>query len=158
MSEAPGEYLAGVISDTHGRFPPQVETVFANIDLIIHAGDFDTNQVLAQFRQLANLIAVRGNMDQQSDLVGLSKSEVAQVGEVFSYVIHDLMEMDLDPRAAGFQVVIHGHLHRSALVNRQGILYLNPGSPTRPRRSLKPGAAMLRIRADQVACELIPFD
>jgi len=73
-------------------------------------------------------------------------------------VIHDLLDMDVDPRAAGFQVVIHGHLHVPECVNRQGILFLNPGSPTSPRRGSKPGAALLRIRGDQVQAELILLD
>lgn len=152
------EFLIGVISDTHGRFPPQVEAAFADVDLIIHAGDFNTNQVLAQFQEMGKLKAVRGNTDHQSDLTRLPKSEVVQVNGVFIYVIHDLLDMEIDPRAARFQVVIHGHLHIPECVDRQGILYLNPGSPTSPRRGSKPGAALLRIRGDQVQGELVAFD
>jgi putative phosphoesterase len=152
------EFLIGVISDTHGRFPPQVATAFADVDLIIHAGDFNTNQMLAQFRDLGKLKAVRGNTDNQSDLVQLPKSLVVQVGEVFIFVIHDLLDMDINPQAAGFQVVIHGHLHVPECVDRRGVLYLNPGSPTSPRRGSKPGAALLRIRGDQVHGEIVSFD
>jgi len=158
MTPDPKEVLVGVIADTHGRFPPQAAAAFADVDLIIHAGDLNTNQVLAQFKELGKLIAVKGNTDYQSDVFLLPKSEVVQVGEVFIYVIHDLLDMDIDPRASGFQVVIHGHLHVPECVDRQGILFLNPGSPTSPRRGSKPGAALLRIKGDQVQAELIAFD
>ena len=49
------------------------------------------------------------------------------------YVRHDLAELDLDPAAAGFAVVVHGHTHRPEIVRRGGVLYVNPGSPARPR-------------------------
>ena len=78
MSVVSQEILIGVISDTHGRFPPQVEAAFADMDLIIHAGDFDTDEVLAQFKETGELKAVRGNMDHQSDLLRLPKSEVVR--------------------------------------------------------------------------------
>ncbi|MBN2045816.1 MAG: metallophosphoesterase [Anaerolineales bacterium] len=158
MTDQAQQMLIGVISDTHGKFPPQAKTAFAKADLIIHAGDFDTNEVFAQFRQMGNLIAVRGNMDRQGDPAGLPISEVVQVGEVFIYVIHDILALDLDPQAAGFQVVVHGHLHVPLCLHRQGVLYLNPGSPTSPRRGSKPGAAVLRINGNQVSAELIPFE
>ena len=158
MNAGSQEYLISVISDTHGQFPPQVETAFSGTDLIIHAGDFHTNQVFSRFKSLGQLKAVRGNMDHQSDLIRLPQSEVIQVGEIFIYVIHNLLDMEVDPRAAGFQVVIHGHLHVPECVDRRGILYLNPGSPTSPRRGAKPGAALLRINGSQVSAELITFD
>ena len=58
---------------------------------------------------------------------------VLQVGEVFVYVLHDLGDLDLDPVAAGFQVVVSGHSHRPSVVERDGVLYVNPGS-SGPRR------------------------
>ena len=158
MSAGSQEFLIGVISDTHGQFPPQVETAFSATDLIIHAGDFDTNQVFSRFDNLGQLKAVRGNMDHQSDLIRLPQTEMIQVGKIFIYVIHNLLDLDVDPRATGFQVVVHGHLHVPECVDRQGILYLNPGSPTSPRRGSRPGAALLQIKGDQVRAELISFD
>jgi len=48
------ETIIGVISDTHGRLPPQVAAAFADVDLIIHAGDFNTNEVLTQVKELGS--------------------------------------------------------------------------------------------------------
>jgi putative phosphoesterase len=151
------EILVGVVSDTHGRLPPQVLQAFEGVSLIIHAGDLNTPQVLAQFRQANRLAVVRGNTDYHDQLRSLPLSEVVQVGEVFIYVIHDLLDMDLDPRAAGFDVVVHGHLHVPEVRSRQEVLYLNPGSPTFPRRGSRPGVALLRIRDGQVRAELVPL-
>ena len=105
------EILVGVVSDTHGRLPPQVLQALEGASMIIHAGDFNTPNVFEQLRQANRLVAVRGNTDYHDRLRALPYTEVVQVGEVFIYVIHDLLEMEIDPRAAGFAVVIHGHLH-----------------------------------------------
>ena len=131
---------------------------FEGVDLIIHAGDFNTTDVYEAFRQMGPLRAVRGNVDYAPVLRELPETEVLQVGDVFIYVIHDILDMELDPRAAGFQVVIHGHLHIPQIRNRQGILYLNPGSPSSPRQGSNPGAALLRISGESVEVELIPFN
>ena len=153
-----GEMLIGVIADTHGHFPSRIEEVFAEVDLIIHAGDFNTPAVYEAFKQMGPLKAVRGNTDYAAILQALPEMEVVQVGELFIYVIHDIIDMDVDPQAAGFQVVIHGHLHVPELRDRQGILYLNPGSPSSPRYQSKPGVALLRINGGQVKAELIPLE
>lgn len=150
------DILVGVVSDTHGRLPPHVLQALEGVSMIIHAGDFNTPQVLDQFNQANRLAAVRGNTDHHDRLRTLPHTDVVQVGEVFIYVIHDLLEMEIDPRAAGFDVVIHGHLHVPEIRERQGVLYLNPGSPTFPRRGSSPGVAMLRIRGKRVSAALLP--
>lgn len=160
MTSAPAEkreMLIGVISDTHGHFPARAADAFKGADLIIHAGDFNTPAVYRAFQQLGPLKAVRGNTDYASALRQLPKTEVVQAAGVFIYVIHDLLEMEIDPRAAGFQVVIHGHLHIQEARQRNGVLYLNPGSPSSPRGGSNPGAALLRVRAEQVEAELLSF-
>jgi putative phosphoesterase len=55
------------------------------------------------------------------------------VGNVFVYVIHNLAELDIDPRAAGIRVVVSGHSHKPKVEERDGVLYVNPGS-SGPRR------------------------
>ena len=151
------EILVGVVSDTHGRLPPQVLQALEGVSLIIHAGDLNTPNVLDQLRQANQLAVVRGNTDHHDRLSQLPHSDVVQIGEVFIYVIHDLLDLEIDPRAAGFDVVIHGHLHVPEIRQRQGVLYLNPGSPTFPRMGSAPGVALLRINSGQVRAELIPF-
>jgi predicted phosphodiesterase len=49
------------------------------------------------------------------------------------YVLHDVHDLDLDAAAAGFQIVISGHSHKPSRTERNGVLYVNPGSAG-PRR------------------------
>ncbi len=160
MTSAPAksrEMLIGVISDTHGQFPARAVDAFQGVDLIIHAGDFNTPAVYHSFQQLGALKAVRGNTDHAPVLLQLPKTEVVQAAGVFLFILHDLLEMEIDPHAAGFQVVIHGHLHIQEARQRNGVLYLNPGSPNFPRGGSNPGAALLRVRGERVEAELLSF-
>jgi uncharacterized protein len=63
----------------------------------------------------------------------LPQTEMIRVGGVFIYVIHDLSQLDIEPRAAGVHVVVSGHSHKPSIELRNGILYVNPGS-CGPRR------------------------
>jgi putative phosphoesterase len=82
---------------------------------------------------MAPLIAVRGNNDTQSWAARLRQTELIRVGGIFLYVIHNLEELDIDPGAAGVRVVVCGHSHKPKVQEREGILYVNPGS-CGPRR------------------------
>ena len=99
---------------------------------------------MTALNQLAKRVtAVRGNMDGREPTRSLPWTAVAEAGGVSLYVLHDLGDLDLDPRAAGFAAVIHGHTHRAEIEWRDGVLILNPGSAGQPR-SLRP-ATVARI-------------
>ena len=57
------EIIVGVISDTHGLVRPQAIDALRGSDLIIHAGDVGTPEVLDALRGVAPTFAVRGNVD-----------------------------------------------------------------------------------------------
>jgi predicted phosphodiesterase len=63
----------------------------------------------------------------------LPLTTVAEAGSVLIYVLHDLNALDLNPAAAGFQLVVSGHSHKPTKMEREGVLYVNPGSAG-PRR------------------------
>jgi predicted phosphodiesterase len=48
-------------------------------------------------------------------------------------VLHDVNAIDLDPKAAGFHIVVSGHSHKPGRSERNGVMYINPGSAG-PRR------------------------
>jgi predicted phosphodiesterase len=77
------------------------------------------------------------------------------VGEVSVYVLHDLAELDLDPAAAGFQVVVSGHSHRPAIEERNGVLYVNPGSAGPRRFKLPIAVAELQIAGRSVTPKMV---
>ena len=84
------DYTIGVISDTHGLFLPRLKTAFHGVDLIIHAGDVGSRSILDKLRTMADVIAVRGNMDQESWARILQQTAVAEVGKTMLYVLHDI--------------------------------------------------------------------
>ena len=125
--------IIGVISDTHGLLRPEALGALRGVDRIIHAGDVGAPEVLEALARIAPLTAVRGNNDRGPWAAALASTEVVEAGGVAIYVIHDAAEIDLDPRAAGFRVVVAGHSHRPAVEERDGVLWFNPGSAG-PRR------------------------
>ena len=123
----------GVISDTHGLLRREVVEALRGSDMIVHAGDVGSPDVLRGLEKLAPVIAVRGNNDHGPWAEALPLTADFKLGRASIYVIHDVKELDLDPRAAGHSVVIAGHSHRPLSEERDGVLFFNPGSAG-PRR------------------------
>jgi putative phosphoesterase len=126
----------GLISDTHGLLRPEAESFLAGCDQIIHAGDIGTPEILEQLAQIAPVSAVRGNNDKGAWADELAETELVQLGQVLVYVIHDIARLGIDPPGAGVQVVVSGHSHRPKVQQRDGVLYINPGSAGRRRFKL----------------------
>ncbi|HET9485598.1 MAG TPA: metallophosphoesterase family protein [Xanthomonadales bacterium] len=129
----------GVISDTHGLLRPEALAFLVGCDHIVHAGDVCDAGVLGRLREIAPVTAVRGNNDRGGWARALPVFGVLQVDGVCIGVIHDLAELDVDPRAAGLHVVVSGHSHKPLRETRDGVVYLNPGSAG-PRRFRLPVA------------------
>ena len=103
--------LIGVISDTHGLLRPEALAALQGAQHIIHAGDICAPEVLVALAQIAPVTAVRGNNDKGAWASRLPATAVFEAEGVSIYVLHDLAELDLDPAAAGFGIVIAGHSH-----------------------------------------------
>ena len=145
----------GVISDTHGLLRPRALYALRGCDLIIHGGDIGGESVMHALRALAPVTAVRGNNDTDAWAAALPVGERIQVGDTAIYAIHKLAELDLDPVAAGIQVVVCGHSHQPSIERRDGVLFLNPGSAGPRRFNLPVTAALLRIDGTAVTAELV---
>lgn len=102
-------------------------------ELIIHAGDVGGPEIIAELEKMAPVVAVRGNTDHGAWASSLPESAVATAGDALIYVLHDVHALDLDPEAAGFRMVVSGHSHKPTRSERDGVIYLNPGSAG-PRR------------------------
>jgi len=148
-------HLVGVISDTHDLLRPEALKAFEGIDLIVHAGDIGTEEVLKTLQEVAPVVAVRGNMDRFGWAGKLSKTEIVAVGEALLYVLHDVDELHLDPAAAGFSAVISGHSHRPWIEKQNGVLFLNPGSAGPCRSALPASVALLRVEGKALGARLI---
>jgi uncharacterized protein len=145
----------GLISDTHGLLRPEALTFLRGSDFIVHAGDIGDVKVLEQLRGLAPLTAVRGNNDKGYWAKAIAETEVLQVGEVCIYVLHDLAELDLDPVSAGFQVVVSGHSHQPRIEERDGVMYVNPGSSGPRRFKLPIAVAELHVAGSSVKAKIV---
>src|SRR6185437_6185301 len=139
--------LIGVISDTHGLLRPEAVEALRGSDLIIHAGDAGKLEILEALRGLAPVTAVRGNIDVEPWAASLPATAVVDAGPARIYVLHSLDDLDIDPAAAGFHIVISGHSHKPERTTRDGVIYLNPGSAGPRRFSLPISLALIDLRA-----------
>ncbi|MBW8897546.1 MAG: metallophosphoesterase family protein [Massilia sp.] len=145
----------GLISDTHGLLRPETLDFLAGSDHIVHGGDIGGPDILERLAAIAPLTVVRGNNDTAPWARAIPETARVDFGRVALYAIHDLKQLAIDPRAAGVRVVVSGHSHRPACVERGGVIFVNPGSAGRRRFSLPIAAAELRIDGDTVAAHLV---
>ena len=151
-------FVVGVISDTHGHLAPQASILLDQADLIVHAGDIDTPEVLKQLQAKGTLIAVKGNMDWGRWTRKLPPYEMIQIGTLWLYVLHDLARLDLDPAGAGISVVVSGHTHQPSKESTNGVLYLNPGSASFPRRRYPATMALMTISESGIEVQFHDLD
>ena len=155
---AMGGQLLGVISDTHGLLRPEAVHALQGCDLILHAGDIGTPEVLTGLAEIAPLVAVRGNVDGGRWAAKLPMTELVEVGEHSLYLLHDVSQLDLDPAAAGIVVVISGHAHQPRVERKDGILFLNPGSAGPRRFRLPVALARLRLGGGPPEAEIVELE
>jgi len=147
----------GLISDTHGLLRPQARAFLEGCDRILHGGDIGNPDILEQLAALAPLTAVRGNNDHGSWADELAETELVRVGKILIYVIHDIAQLDVDPRAEGVHAVVSGHSHLPSVTEREGVLYVNPGSAGPRRFKLPIAAGELAIVGSMVSANIVRF-
>ena len=145
----------GIISDTHGLLRPEAVERLAGVQHIIHAGDIGRPDVIAELRRIAPVTAVRGNVDRDDWAAGYPQTELVKLGGRFFYVLHNLAELDLDPTAAGIDVVVSGHSHQPKVETVDGVVYLNPGSAGPRRFSLPIALATLDLSGKELRPSIV---
>ena len=145
----------GLISDTHGLLRPEAVERLRGAERIVHAGDVGGGPILERLESVAPVTAVRGNVDYDGRPASLPVFDVLDWEGAMIYVVHDIADLDLDPRAAGFAAVVFGHSHRPGIERRNGVLYVNPGSAG-PKRFRSPvSIARLWRTNDGVEAEIV---
>jgi hypothetical protein len=148
-------YRVGVISDTHGLLRKEVLRELEGCQQIWHAGDVGKPEVLETLQGIAPLTVVRGNVDGGAWADVLPDTAVAQVENQLFYLIHNLAELQINPAAGGFSAVVYGHSHHAKQEQRQGVLYLNPGSAGPTRFGLPASMALLRIHDEELTVDFV---
>jgi uncharacterized protein len=147
-------HVVGVISDTHGLLRPEIPKIFKNVDLILHAGDIGSPEILRALRKIAPTISVRGNNDTGEWAKRVPELKTVLVEDVSILVLHDRKELP-DNRSRQVQVVVTGHSHRPSIERSDGILFLNPGSAGPRRFSLPISVARLKIDRSSASARLV---
>lgn len=149
--------IIGVISDTHGLLRPEAPVALAGSDHILHAGDVGDPAILAKLGVIAPVTAIRGNIDEHGPCAYLPPVEIIELSGAAIYMLHDVKQLDLDPAAAGFNVVISGHSHKPLIERRKGVLYFNPGSAGPRRFQLPVTVGRLVVMEGQLEPFIVPL-
>ena len=148
-------YRVGLIADTHGLLRPEAVAALAGSDFILHAGDIGKPEILAALRELAPLAVVRGNNDDLPWADDIPERVTLTLAGVGIHMLHILPELDLAALDAPVRVVISGHSHKPLIEERDGVLYVNPGSAGPRRFRLPISVGRLTLDAGQVQAEIL---
>jgi putative phosphoesterase len=150
-----GMKTVGIISDTHGLLREEAVQALEGVDLIIHAGDIGSRDVVDELEKVSPVIAVRGNCDRGKWADKYPEAETVKIGNKTILVLHDLNKLDIEPEKAGFDIVISGHSHKAKQEEKGGILYINPGSAGPRRFSLPISIAQITIDSQEIGVSFI---
>jgi putative phosphoesterase len=145
----------GVVADTHGLLRLEALEALRGADHILHAGDVGDAAVVEGLRQIAPVTAIRGNIDRAGPCATLPATEMVELGGRLFYLVHAIADLDIVPAAAGVSAVISGHSHRAEMVERNGVLYLNPGSIGPRRFGLPLTFAWVRVNLGSLQAEVV---
>ena len=147
-----------LISDTHGLLRQEALEALRRSELIIHAGDVGKPEILEELRKIAPMVVVRGNVDTEPWAKALPETAVAEAGATLIYVLHDVNALDLNPATSGFHIVVSGHSHKPGKTERDGVLYINPGSAGPRRFQLPVTVALLRLGRTPYEVEFVDLE
>ena len=160
-TERPHPRKIGVVSDTHNYFDPQLATIFAGVDHILHAGDIGQPRVLLELEQIAPVTAVAGNTD--DPMFRFRLTEILELGPrtflvqhiVNPYAPGETLQARLDRVRPA--VVVFGHTHRPFSEQFAGVLFFNPGYAGKSRFGLERTAAILHCAGADLRPEFFPL-
>lgn len=137
-------YRIGIISDTHGVLREEVKQLLGTCDAILHGGDIDSQNLLAELMAIAPTTAVQGNNDRNwAD--PLPEIRYFSLYSLSFCMIHDKKKLPGEPKDA--DIIIYGHSHKYQELEKDGHLWLNPGSCGRRRFGLPLTMALLEVEA-----------
>ena len=157
--------LIGLISYTHipdraKEIPQKVIDTFKDVDLILHAGDLTSMEVIEELEKIAPVMAIQGNMDRVNG-IDLPKARVIKAEDLRIGLVHgevypraDTQQLLYLARQLDADILVSGHSHQPKIEQIEGILLLNPGSPIVPRLADRT-VMLLEINKKEVDVEII---
>ena len=164
--------LIGLIADTHipdhaKELPAQLKEAFKGVDRIFHAGDIYSLSVLNELESIAPVLAAQGDDDTSSTANDsrVKPKHVIGIDGVTVWLMHErpkkmprvskeISWLDDPP-----DVIVFGHTHQSLIEEVDGVLHVNPGSPTFPGYKLEPGTVgLLNIDNGKVEARIIQLE
>lgn len=156
MSHTSGDpTFIGLISDTHGLLRPEALDALAGASLIVHAGDVGRGGILDRLAELAPVVAVRGNNDVTGAEADLPETQLVEAEGIRLFVTHELADALASEAHASARVVVTGHSHRPRIDERDGRLFLNPGSAGPRRFRLPVTVARLSVHGGSVEAQIV---
>ena len=145
----------GLISDTHGLIRPQAVEALRGVEMILHAGDIGKPAVLTSLQELAPVVAVKGNVDREEWARAIPDIVSIRINEVKFQLIHDVHDIKAGLRSAGYQAVISGHSHKPSVIQRDDLLWINPGSAGPRRFHLPVTVGLLSLDGTKMSTEIV---
>lgn len=123
-----------ILSDTHGLLREEVKQQLKNSEIIIHAGDINTQAIVNEMKSFAPLYIVRGNNDKEW-ASELPSSLLITIEEVRIYVVHN--KKDIPKDLSDVDLIIYGHSHKYDDKEVNEVRMFNPGSCGKRRFDLE---------------------
>ncbi len=140
------EHRIAIISDTHSLLRPEIKEVLQSCEVIFHSGDIASQKTVDEIKSIAPTYFVKGNADKGVEERISDELDIELYGFHF-YMVHNKKHRKED--FSGIDIFIYGHSHKYEELNKDGILYLNPGS-CGPRRFRQPiTMAVMTINEDK---------
>ncbi len=166
--------LIGLVADTHiprdaKRLPPHIKEAFKCVDLILHAGDIYIPDVLDELATIAPVLAARGNgdcdfpEDQRLKDCHIIDADGFRIGLVHATILtersrrHIHIDGVLKREFGGHvDVIVFGDTHAALIEKYEGVLLINPGSPTLPGGRFKLGTvALLETNNGEIKARIV---
>lgn len=157
--------LIGLISDTHipdraKELPQKVFEAFEDVDLILHAGDLTSMNVIDELEKIAPVVAIQGNMD-RSRGINLPVAKTIEAEGVKIGIAHgevypraDTQQLVYLAKQLGVEILVTGHSHQPKIEQTDGVLLINPGSPIVPRLADRT-VMLLEVNNREVDVEIV---
>jgi putative phosphoesterase len=161
--------VVALIADTHlprgkRRIPDACVASMRASDLILHAGDFTSAEVLDELEALGPPVAaVHGNVDAEELRRRLPEARTVDAGGAKIAMVHDAgpsagrLER-MRRRFPASDAVVFGHSHMPLHEEHDGFQIFNPGSPTDKRRQPRFTMGLADVADGRIAFEIVTLD